>query len=64
MARGAQQALHADSLDQPRQSGEDDGSASLIDTMGGRDLAFRGAFDRVLLDSLLEQSELRLPVAA
>jgi RNA polymerase sigma-B factor len=53
-AREAQQALHADSLDQPRQSGEDDGSAALIDTMGGHDLAFRGAFDRVLLDSLLE----------
>ncbi len=53
-AREAQQALHADSLDQPRQSGEDDGSASLIDTMGGHDPEFRGAFDRVLLGSLLE----------
>jgi RNA polymerase sigma-B factor len=53
-AREAQQALHADSLDQPRQSGEEDGSASLIDTMGGHDNAFRGAFDRVLLESLLE----------
>jgi RNA polymerase sigma-B factor len=53
-AREAQQALHADSLDQPRRSGEADGSASLIDTMGAHDMAFRGAFDRVLLDSLLE----------
>jgi RNA polymerase sigma-B factor len=53
-AREAQQALHADSLDRPRQSGEEDGSASLIDTMGAHDMAFRGAFDRVLLDSLLE----------
>jgi RNA polymerase sigma-B factor len=58
-AREAQQALHADSLDQPRQSGEDDGSAALIDTMGGHDLAFRGAFDRVLLDSLLESLDER-----
>ena len=53
-AREAQQALHADSLDQPRGSGEEEGSASLIDTMGAHDMAFRGAFDRVLLDSLLE----------
>jgi RNA polymerase sigma-B factor len=58
-ARVAQQALHADSLDQPRQSGEDDGSASLVDTMGGHDLAFRGAFDRVLLDSLLDSLDER-----
>ncbi len=52
-AREAYQALHADSLDQPRQS-HDDGRASLLDTIGTHDTAFRSAFDRVLLDSLLE----------
>ena len=53
-ARQAYQALYADSLDQPRQSRGDDGHASLLDTIGTHDLAFRSAFDRVLLDSLLE----------
>jgi RNA polymerase sigma-B factor len=54
-AREAYQALHADSLDQPRQSrDDDDGRASLLETMGTRDVALRSAFDRVLLDSLLE----------
>ena len=54
-AREAYQALHADSLDQPRQSRDDDvGRASLLDTIGTHDMAFRSAFDRVLLDSLLE----------
>jgi RNA polymerase sigma-B factor len=55
-AREAYQALHADSLDQPRQSrdDDDDGRASLLDTIGTHDMAFRSAFDRVLLDSLLE----------
>ena len=55
-AREAYQALHADSLDQPRPSRDtdDDGGASLLDTTGTHDLAFRSAFDRVLLDSLLE----------
>jgi RNA polymerase sigma-B factor len=54
-AREAYQALHADSLDQPQQSHDDeDGHASLIDTIGTHDMAFRSAFDRVLLDSLLE----------
>ena len=53
-AREAYQALHADSLDQPLTSGDDDGRASLLDTIGTHDLAFRSAFDRVLLDSLLE----------
>jgi RNA polymerase sigma-B factor len=41
-------------LQELAQSGEEDGSASLIDTMGGHDNGFRGAFDRVLLESLLE----------
>jgi len=54
-AREASQALHADSLDQPRQSLDaDDGAASLLDTIGTHDRGFRSAFDRVLLDSLLE----------
>jgi RNA polymerase sigma-B factor len=53
-AREAYQALHADSLDQPRQSRDDDGRASLLDTIGTHDMAFRSAFDRVLIDSLLE----------
>jgi RNA polymerase sigma-B factor len=54
-AREAYQALHADSLDQPRQSRDDDeGRAPLVDTIESRDTGFRQAFDRVLLDSLLE----------
>lgn len=59
-AREAYQALHADSLDQPRQSrDDDDGRASLLDTIGSRDTGFRNAFDRVLLDSLLEMLDER-----
>jgi len=53
-AREAYQALYADSLDQPRQSRDDDGRESLLDTIGTHDMAFRRAFDRVLIDSLLE----------
>ena len=53
-ARAAYQALHAESLDQPRQSHDDDGRASLLDTIGTHDRAIGSAFDRVLLDSLLE----------
>jgi RNA polymerase sigma-B factor len=53
-AREAYQALHADSLDQPRQTGDDDGRAALVDTIESGDTGFRQAFDRVLLDSLLE----------
>ena len=53
-AREAYQALHADSLDQPFGSGDDDGRASLVETMGTPDLGYERAFDRVLLDSLLE----------
>jgi RNA polymerase sigma-B factor len=53
-AREAQQALRADSLDQPLRSTEDDAGASLLDTLGTSDVAFQRAFDRVVLDSLLE----------
>ena len=58
-AREAYQALHADSLDQPRESRDDDGRASLLDTIGAHDMAFRTAFDRVLIDSLLETLDAR-----
>jgi RNA polymerase sigma-B factor len=59
-AREAYQALHADSLDQPRTSpDDDDGRAALIDTIGTPELGYRSAFDRVLLDSLLEALEER-----
>ena len=54
-AREAYQALHADSLDQPRQAREDDeGGASLLDMIETRDIGFGAALDRVLIDSLLE----------
>ena len=53
-ARTAHQALRADSLDQPLRSSEDDAGASLLDTLGTPDVAFQRAFDRVVLDSLLE----------
>jgi RNA polymerase sigma-B factor len=53
-AREAHQALHADSLDQPGGSSDDEGRLSLLETMGTRDQEFEHAFDRVVLDSLLE----------
>jgi len=53
-ARQAHQALRADSLDQPLRSGEDNAGASLLDTLGTRDAALQRAFDRAVLDSLLE----------
>ena len=53
-AREAHQAMHADSLDQPRRSSEHEGSASLSDTLGARDAGLERAFDRVVLDSLLD----------
>ena len=57
-AREAYQALYADSLDQPRRSSDtDERSVSLLETMGTRDTGFENAFDRVLLDSLLETLE-------
>ena len=52
-AREAHQALRADSLDQPLRSSEEDAGASLLDTLGTRDLDYERAFDRVVLDSLL-----------
>ena len=58
-AREAYQALHADSLDEPRRSSDDDGRVSLLETIGARDRGFERAFDRVLLDSLLEALEER-----
>ena len=59
-AREAYQALYADSLDQPRRSSDtDERSVSLLETMGTRDTGFENAFDRVLLDSLLETLEER-----
>jgi RNA polymerase sigma-B factor len=56
-AREAHQALRADSLDQPLRSRDGDDAASLLDTLAARDDAFQHAFDRVLLDSLLETLE-------
>jgi len=54
-AREAHQALHADSLDQPRRSSDDDaGGAALVDTIDSHDTSLRHAVDRVYLDSLLE----------
>ena len=54
-ARGAYQAMHADSLDQPRQSrDDDDGRASLLDMIEAGDSELGTALDRVLIDSLLE----------
>ena len=58
-AREAYQALYAVSLDQPDRSGGDDGRMSLLETMGARDSEFERAFDRVLLDSLLESLDER-----
>ena len=52
-AREAHLALRADSLDQPLHSSEDDAGATLIDTLGARDVDYERAFDRVVLDSLL-----------
>ena len=53
-ARTAHQALRADSLDHPLRSSEQDAGASLLDTLGTRDVDFQRVFDRVVLDSLLE----------
>ena len=58
-AREAYQALHADSLDQPRGSSDDDGRLSLVETMGTPDGELDRALDRVLLASLLETLEER-----
>ena len=58
-ARAAYRALHADSLDQPRSSREGDDLGSLLDTLGDRDIEIRRAFDRVMLEALLETLEQR-----
>jgi len=58
-AREAHQALRADSLDQPLRPGEDDGAATLLDTLSSRDVDFQRTFDRVALDSLLDTLEER-----
>ena len=61
-ARAAYRALHADSLDQPRFSREDDDGddcGSLLDTLGDRDIEIHRAFDRVMLEALLETLEQR-----
>ena len=58
-AREAYQALHAVSLDQPSGDGDGDERVSLLETMGTRDSGFERAFERVLIDSLLESLEER-----
>ena len=58
-ARAAYRALHADSLDQPRFSREGDDVGSLLDTLGDRDIEIGRAFDRVMLETLLESLEQR-----
>jgi RNA polymerase sigma-B factor len=58
-ARVARQALRADSLDEPLRTNDGDGGGSLIDTVDSGDMTFQRAFDRVVLDSLLETLDLR-----
>ena len=59
-ARQATQALHADSLDQPRPLGATTRTrVSLLDTMGTPDTGYERTLDRVTLDSLLETLEER-----
>jgi RNA polymerase sigma-B factor len=53
-AREAYQALHADSLDRPRHSGEADEQTSLLDTLGTHDVQMGRAFERAALESLIE----------
>jgi RNA polymerase sigma-B factor len=53
-AREAYQALHADSLDRPRHSGEADEHTSLLETLGAPDAQMGRAFERAALESLLE----------
>jgi RNA polymerase sigma-B factor len=53
-AREAYQALHADSLDRPRHSGEADEQTSLLDTLGTHDAQMGRAFERAALESLIE----------
>ena len=56
-AREVYQALRAESLDQGRDSGDDDGRGTLLDTLDSRDTGIRRAFERVVLDSLLDTLE-------
>ena len=56
-AREAYQALRADSLDQPQHAGDDDGRGLLVDTLGGHDPDLDSAFERMVLDSLIETLE-------
>ena len=58
-AREAYRALHADSLDRPRPAGEDDGRASLLDTLGDGDGELGRVCDRVALESLIATLEHR-----
>ena len=51
-AREAHRALHTESLDEPRRTGDGE-SGALIDTIGARDGEIRRAFDRVALEALL-----------
>jgi RNA polymerase sigma-B factor len=53
-AREAYQALHADSLDRPRHSGEADEQTSLLETLGAPDARMGRAFERAALESLIE----------
>ena len=53
-AREAYRALRADSLDQPRFSGEDDGVVTLIDGLASEDAEILRAIDRMTLDALIE----------
>jgi RNA polymerase sigma-B factor len=52
-AREAHHALHSESLDRPRRSG-DDHDCALIDSIGARDAEIRRALDRVALEALLD----------
>jgi RNA polymerase sigma-B factor len=58
-ARTVYSALHADSLDRPRPSGDDGDTGTLIDTIGARDGEIRRAFDRVALETLLDTLDAR-----
>jgi RNA polymerase sigma-B factor len=57
-AREAYRALRSDSLDQPRFADDGEG-ASLLDRLGDTDNEIARAFDRVVLDSLLETLDQR-----
>jgi RNA polymerase sigma-B factor len=52
-AREAYRSLHAESIDQPRRAGDGEG-LTLLETLPYSDTALPRAFERVLLDELLE----------